>query len=346
MSQLIIQSYQADRPHRLEIGGKHIDGSIISAGDGIIEIEVSSNFGDILHRVDVIFDLSVLLDLVDRRIVDIDREPKKWNINIAGELFTNLNFPPQSSLISYCDHHNRLDKKPLKKDQQSVVNHLLQNSFSLIWGPPGTGKSHTLLAGLAEFLSNGKNVIFASNTNSAIDNVLEKIIGDDCPYPQLSDNRDNGHIVRLGSQSSKKVMNVFSPKAIARLKSKEINEKLTELQNNLQTVNREIEITLQKLHIWEQSQEKIAQYKKAVAQLKELSSPSVIENQIDGLKESQVLYKQSFSSISPILQEINRELSKLHAELLSSQKTTRKLPVHYCRKIQSKKQHWIRTLNP
>ena len=77
VSQLIIQSYQADRPHRLEIGNGTLMEASSQQDDGIIEIEVSSNFGDILHRVDIIFDLSVLLDLVDRRIVEIDREPKK-----------------------------------------------------------------------------------------------------------------------------------------------------------------------------------------------------------------------------------------------------------------------------
>ena len=51
VSQLTIQAYQADRPHRLEIGGKHIDGSISAAGDGVIEIEIASNLGNILHLI-------------------------------------------------------------------------------------------------------------------------------------------------------------------------------------------------------------------------------------------------------------------------------------------------------
>ena len=204
VSQLIIQAYQADRPHRLEIGGNHIEGSIAAAGDGIIEIEIASDLGNSIHRVDVIFDLSVLLDLVDRRIVDIDKDANSWNTNLANELFIDLHIPPKLPLISRCDHQNRLDKKPLKNDQHYVVNYLLENPFCLIWGPPGTGKSHTLLAGLAELISNNKTVVFASNTNSAIDNVLENIIGDDCPYTQLAEYRDNGYIVRLGHNLAKR----------------------------------------------------------------------------------------------------------------------------------------------
>ena len=126
VSQLTLQSVQVDRPHRLEINKRHVEGSIISGGDGLIVVELSSDYGKILHRIDVVFDVSVLLDLVDRRLVDIDREPSKWNPSIPATLFADIELKTGSPLICHCDHLNRFDGKPLKQDQQNVVNHVLQ----------------------------------------------------------------------------------------------------------------------------------------------------------------------------------------------------------------------------
>jgi superfamily I DNA and/or RNA helicase len=321
VSQLIIKSLQADRPHRIEIGQKHVDGSIVTAGDGKIELELSSNYGDILHRADIIFDLSVLLDLVDRRLVDIDKDPKAWNASLATELFSNLNVHSSSQIISKCDHQNRLDKKPLKNDQQRVVKHLLDNPLTIIWGPPGTGKSHTLLAGLAEYIANNKTIVFASNTNSAIDNVLEKIIGDDCPYPELADCRDKGLIVRLGSQSSSQVKSVFSPKAIARLKSKEINDKLNQLQKSLREVQKQAESTRQKIATWNQHQETIKRHEMAVSQLKNLPTDSELNDQISTCQDSLKNYTAAYSIIFPVLKKISDEIPGLSESIVNCKST-------------------------
>lgn len=57
---------------------------------------------------------------------------------------------------------------------QAVVN-ALSNRISVIEGPPGTGKTQTILNIIANLVLQGKTVQVVSNNNSAIDNVMEKL---------------------------------------------------------------------------------------------------------------------------------------------------------------------------
>lgn len=57
---------------------------------------------------------------------------------------------------------------------KAVVN-ALSNRVSVIEGPPGTGKTQTILNIIANLLVQGKTVQVVSNNNSAIDNIQEKL---------------------------------------------------------------------------------------------------------------------------------------------------------------------------
>jgi len=57
----------------------------------------------------------------------------------------------------------------LNSAQADAVQKSLQQQISFIWGPPGTGKTSTLGYVMANALLQGRNVLFASNTNRAVD---------------------------------------------------------------------------------------------------------------------------------------------------------------------------------
>lgn len=59
--------------------------------------------------------------------------------------------------------------------QEKAVNAALQNSISIIEGPPGTGKTQTILNIIANLVYSGKNVGVVSGNNSATANVYEKL---------------------------------------------------------------------------------------------------------------------------------------------------------------------------
>lgn len=66
-------------------------------------------------------------------------------------------------------------KLPVKEDgdrnasQLKGIEMAVREPVSYIWGPPGTGKTSTLGYIIANYLLKGKRVLFASNTNRAVD---------------------------------------------------------------------------------------------------------------------------------------------------------------------------------
>ena len=59
--------------------------------------------------------------------------------------------------------------------QIKAVNRALSNRISVIQGPPGTGKTETILNILMNLVVNGKTAMVVAGSNSATDNILDKL---------------------------------------------------------------------------------------------------------------------------------------------------------------------------
>ena len=59
--------------------------------------------------------------------------------------------------------------------QMKALKMMFSNRISIVEGPPGTGKTQTILSFIANALINGKTVAVVSNNNAATDNVFEKL---------------------------------------------------------------------------------------------------------------------------------------------------------------------------
>lgn len=91
----------------------------------------------------------------------------------------------ESALAYYLNHDEKLPKRTLLKNvyfpfgcnlsQMQAVSNALSNKISVIEGPPGTGKTQTILNIIANAVINNKTVAVVSNNNSATDNVYEKL---------------------------------------------------------------------------------------------------------------------------------------------------------------------------
>lgn len=62
--------------------------------------------------------------------------------------------------------------------QMEAVEKALSHSMSVIEGPPGTGKTQTILNIVANILTQGKTVLIVSNNNAAVENIKEKLASD------------------------------------------------------------------------------------------------------------------------------------------------------------------------
>ena len=66
--------------------------------------------------------------------------------------------------------------------QKAAVEAALTHQASVIQGPPGTGKTQTILNIIANLLLSDKTVLVVSNNNSAVDNVEEKLAGENLGF--------------------------------------------------------------------------------------------------------------------------------------------------------------------
>ncbi len=85
--------------------------------------------------------------------------------------------PKQHSELVSVGH----DSFPLNASQRDVVNHILGMSpgdLYTVVGPPGTGKTEVIAKAAHELANNSERVLVTSHTNIAVDNVIEKLAGD------------------------------------------------------------------------------------------------------------------------------------------------------------------------
>ena len=89
----------------------------------------------------------------------------------------------QTALYAYCTQNNGVLAPPeaqiypfgLNESQLLAVEQAFSRQISVIEGPPGTGKTQTILNILANILLRGQTVAVVSNNNAAVDNIYEKL---------------------------------------------------------------------------------------------------------------------------------------------------------------------------
>jgi hypothetical protein len=76
---------------------------------------------------------------------------------------------------------------PSNKEQKEIYEKNLGNKLTVVTGPPGTGKSHTIVNILCSLLAEGKRVLVTAQTDKALESLLEKIpvIFDDLIFTKI-----------------------------------------------------------------------------------------------------------------------------------------------------------------
>ena len=69
------------------------------------------------------------------------------------------------------------DHAALNASQRAAVQLCADSNLAFVWGPPGTGKTATLVHVIDELLARGERILLASTTNAAIDQVLATLAG-------------------------------------------------------------------------------------------------------------------------------------------------------------------------
>ena len=165
------------------------------------------------------------------RIEHADEHNKGIAENVLRQL-DKITPHPDTVLHAYCSVINQKRQPPqhliypfgINESQLKAVKQAFASQISIIEGPPGTGKTQTILNIVANILINNRTVAILSNNNSAVENVYEKLAKDQLDYL----------VAKLGSSDKRK--NFFGGELELSLEKQEQTitlQKISELSNTL-----------------------------------------------------------------------------------------------------------------
>lgn len=117
--------------------------------------------GDSISECHVEWENDFILKKTLEELERIDSEDEAIRKRVENLFNPSEGSLPDSDSIAEDGHRNQAQKDAIKK--------ALTNRTVFIWGPPGTGKTATLGYIIANYIDQGKSVLFASNTNRAVD---------------------------------------------------------------------------------------------------------------------------------------------------------------------------------
>lgn len=134
----------------------------------------------------------------------------------------------------------------VNETQLAAVKYAFQSQVSIIEGPPGTGKTQTILNIIANILIKDKTCAVVSNNNSAVENVYEKLQRVNLDFL----------IAKLGSSANKETFFQSHPNwiedcTVSDISLDTINSKVNEIEKYLSLKNRsaELECRLKEIEI-------------------------------------------------------------------------------------------------
>jgi superfamily I DNA and/or RNA helicase len=154
----VIQGEMEDHEDELELYP-------VEVGDKKVVLHFPHNYGSSLHKVSVEWENDFVLRKLQtelEKLLGSDQSDRRKQI---GKLF----YPDSKKHHSEDDETRVLDDSRRNDSQHESLIKSLQNEVLYVWGPPGTGKTSTLGFMMANYLIKGKRVLFAANTNRAVD---------------------------------------------------------------------------------------------------------------------------------------------------------------------------------
>jgi len=137
---------------------------------------------------------------------------------------------PETALNAYCTGQSQQRENcerlifpfGINESQLEAVAGVFSSQVSLIEGPPGTGKTQTILNILANILLRNKTVAILSNNNTAVENVYEKLSKESLDYL----------VAKLGSKDNR--TNFFADTPTVPLREAESAPPLQEIEDKIE----------------------------------------------------------------------------------------------------------------
>lgn len=160
-----------DTNFTISVEGRSIDGSIVAQQDRAVTIALTSDCGATIETALLTISSADLIYALSQRLSALrGAEPSAhFNSHLAHRVLniSQLSTAPlQDALTPPSD---------LTEEQRAALEGMTAHEISYLWGPPGTGKTTTLAATVYKLFAENMRVLLVSNTNQAVDGILEAL---------------------------------------------------------------------------------------------------------------------------------------------------------------------------
>lgn len=266
-----------ESPAEIEIRGKRYPAQVLSTQGSEIEIGIEHSCGHFIPEAKLQTNLWYLLELLKKKYIECQNGSAKADFHLSELVFSGQQSSYKSTDRIEIHYSSSID--PPNEAQKKAIEASFLSRLSIIWGPPGTGKTKTIAQAIEAHLNAGRRILLVSHANNAVDEALEQVAKHLKPTPFYQE----GKLVRLGIPQHEHLMKITEEGLALVLLDKiaeKLGESLTKEKNTLEIENARLDEVLSRFNAAFQ----------AVQMLKTLSS------ELDALK----------SGISESMRELNR----------------------------------------
>ena len=177
---------------KIKIQGTTYEGEILSTQGLEVEIGIAHFCGQFISEAELEADLSYLLEILKKKLADCQSGSIKIDFGLSEVLFSGSQLdakPTDQTEITYSDYPD-----PPNESQKQAIAASFSSRLSIIWGPPGTGKTKTVARAIEAHLNAGRRVLLVSHGNNAVDEALEDV----AKHMKTTAFYQEGKLVRLG----------------------------------------------------------------------------------------------------------------------------------------------------
>ena len=170
-----------DAPITLRVGASEATGSVLVCEGFSITVVIDKDFGSKINSATISVEPWKLLEAQVNKLNSITAQDK-LAIKIMRQGPGLVTKDPIQAIL---------------KGQDAAKNKVSKSDITVIWGPPGTGKSYTMANIAIYFLAQGKSVLMVSHRNISVDGVVNQVIDQLKKQNKLSWLK-SGRILRYG----------------------------------------------------------------------------------------------------------------------------------------------------
>lgn len=229
-----------ESPAEIEIRGYRYPAQVLLTQGLEVEIGIERFCGQFIPEARLQTNLWYLLELLKRKYAECQSGLARTDFHLSEVLFSGSEShskPANQTGINYSSY-----KDPPNEAQKDAIEASFSSQLSVIWGPPGTGKTKTVAKAIEAHLNAGRRVLLVSHANNAVDEALEDV----AEHLKATAFYQEGKLVRLGKPQEehlKKLERDYELVLLDKIADK-LGESLTREKNALESKKGELDDVL------------------------------------------------------------------------------------------------------